>query len=286
MRFNIEQDPIRVANIQADLAQRHGTIMQSRGTLLRYDTPELPNAFPRLSRMLDGSDYRAQFMGFYYHIESEDRRIERLIPAAEYYEFVFRAVADKRHALQLGLDRVRDLERWVQRYYHEIRDPALRGALPSHRVVDHVYALKSELGNILIVVRGGLDCIATMLHFLYGPESACLTSLTDFTKDLDQSYHRGVDTDPEMRAYLAQQLAWFRTLEEYHDYVTHFGSIDITFYEPEEGVVRTYLQDALAVHEIVAPVLSGFDAFCDFIDGHFAARIERSPLHSREAVSV
>ena len=53
-------------------------------------------------------------------------------------------------------------------------------------------------------------------------------------------------------------------------------SIDITFYEPEEGVVRTYLQDALEVHEVVAPVLSGFDAFCEFVDGHFAGRITQA----------
>ena len=26
MRFDVEQDPIRVANIQADLAERHGTM--------------------------------------------------------------------------------------------------------------------------------------------------------------------------------------------------------------------------------------------------------------------
>jgi hypothetical protein len=284
MRFDIEQDPIRVANIQADLAERHGTIMQSRGPLLPYETPELPNAFPQLSRILEDSDYRAQFLGLYYHIESEDRRIERLIPAAEYYDFVFRAVADKRHALQLGLGRIRELERWIQRYYREIRDPILKEALPSYRVVEHVYALKSELGNILFVVRGGLDCIATLFHFLYGPESHWYTSFPNFMKDLDQSYRRGVDTDPEMRAYLAQELAWFRTLEDYHDYVTHFGSIDITFYEPEEGVVRTYLQNALEVHEIVAPVLSGFEAFCDFVDGHFAARITQAAQETSNTI--
>jgi hypothetical protein len=276
MRFDIEQDPLRIANIQAELAQRHGTMMRSRGALLRYETPVLPNAFPRLSRILDGSHHRAQFRGLYYHIESEDRRIERLIPAAEYYEFVFRAVADKRHALQLGLGRVGELERWIQRYYHEIRDPILREAQPSYRVVDRVYALKSELGNVLFMVCGGLDCITTLFHFLYGPGSRQFTSLADFMDYLDQSYASGADQDPPMREYIAGRLAWFRTLQEYHEFVTHFGSIDITFYEPEEGVVRTYLQDALEVHEVVAPVLSGFDAFCEFVDGHFAGRITQA----------
>jgi hypothetical protein len=280
MRFDIERDPVRIAEIQAELADRHSRMMQARGSLLRYDTPSLPNVFPQLSRVLDGSPHQAQFSGIYYHIESEDRRIERLIPAAEYYKFVFRAVADKRYALQLGLGRIRELEHWIQRYYHEIRDPMLRGAQPSYRVVDQVYALKSELGNILFVTRGALDTIATLFHFLYGPGSCQFTSFDAFMKYVNQGHAGGANPDPPMREHVAQQLAWFRILHEYRDYVTHFGSIDITFYEPEEGVVRTYLQDALEVHEVVAPVLSGLDSFCEFVDGHFAARITGGSLPS------
>lgn len=280
MRFDIERDPVRIANIQSRLADRHDQMMQSRGALLRYETPSLPNAFPQLSRILDGSPYRTQFLDIYYHIESEDRRIERLISAAEYYKFVFQAVADKRYALELGLGRIRELEHWIERYYHEIRDPMLRAAKPSFRVVDHVYALKSELGNVLFVTRGALDTIATLFHFLYGPSSPQFTSFAAFTRYLNEGHASGSDPDPPMREHIAQQLAWFRTLHEYRDYVTHFGSIDITFYEPQEGVVRTYLQDALEVHEVVAPVLSGLDSFCEFVDGHFGARITAASLQS------
>jgi hypothetical protein len=280
MRFDIERDPVRVASIQTELADRHDQMMQSRGALLRYDTPSIPNAFPRLSSILNGSPHQAQFLDIYYHIESEDRRIERLIPAAEYYKFVFRAVADKRHALELGLGRIRELEHWIQRYYHDIRDPMERTAQPSYRVVDQVYALKSELGNILFVTRGALDTIATLFHFLYGPGSYQFTSFAAFTKYLNDGHAAGTDPDPAMREHIAQRLAWFRILHEYRDYVTHFGSIDITFYEPQEGVVRTYLQDALEVHEVVAPVLSGLDSFCEFVDGHFAARISAASLQS------
>jgi hypothetical protein len=278
MRFDIERDPVKIAAIQTGLAARYDQMMQSRGALLRYDTPSFPNAFPQLSRVLEGSPYRAQFSDIHYHIESEDGRIERLIPAADYYKFVFRAVADKRYALELGLLRIRDLERWIQRYYHEIRDPMLRGAQPSYRVVDQVYALKSELGNILFVARGALDTITTLFHFLYGPNSSQFTDFAAFMRYLDEGHGEGADPDPAMREYIAQHLAWFRTLHEYRDYVTHFSSIDITFYEPQEGVVRTYLQDALEVHEVVAPVLSGLDAFCGFVDEHFAARITAASL--------
>jgi hypothetical protein len=280
MRFDIERDPVRIATIQTGLADRHAQMVQSRGALLRYEAPSLPNAFPQLSRVLAGSPHRTQFLDIYYHLESEDRRIERLIPAADYYKFVFRAVAEKRHTLELGLDRIRELERWIQRYYHEIRDPMLRVAQPSFRIVDQVYALKSELGNILFVTRGALDTIATLFHFLYGPSSCQFTSFAAFMTYLDESHAAGTEPDPGMREHIAQQLAWFRTLREYRDYVTHFASIDITFYEPQEGVVRTYLQDALEVHEVVAPVLPGLDSFCEFVDGHFAARITAASLPS------
>jgi hypothetical protein len=273
MRFTIETDPVRIAGIQSGLAERHDRMMQYRGALLRYEAPSLPNAFPILSSLLEGSPHRIPFLDIYYHIESEDGRIELLILAADYYKFVFRAVADKRYALELGLRRIREVERWIQSYYRETRDPMLRTVEASSRVVDQVYALKAELGNILFVTRGALDTIATLFHFLYGPGSYQFTTFTAFTKYLNQGHGDGTDPDPVMREHIARQLSWFRTLHEYRDYVTHFGSVDITFYEPEEGLVRTYLQDALEVHEVVAPVLSGLEAFCEFVDNHFAARI-------------
>ena len=154
MRFDIVSEPAKIARIQRRLEDRDQQQMTSRGALVRYEMPALPNIFPQLSRILDGSTHQAQFFGIHYHIESKDGRIERLLPAGEYYKFVFRAVADKRLALELGLRRLRELERWIQRYYNEIREPLLRTELPSSRVMDKVYALKSELGSILFLARG------------------------------------------------------------------------------------------------------------------------------------
>ena len=250
--------------------------MTSRGTLVRYEAPALPNPFPRLARILEGSAHRAQFVGTYYHIKSSDGKFERLFPAAEYYEFVFRAVADKRYSLEFGLGRVRDLEQWIQRYYSEIGEPTLRTEQPSRRVVDKVYALKSELGNILFVVRASLDTIATLLHFLYGPGSRRFSTFAAFVSYLDPPHPAGTGPDPALRAYVGEHLAWFRSLREYHEYVTHYGSIDISFYEPREGVLRAYLQDAAQVHEVISPVLGGLDSFCEFVDRHFSARIATS----------
>jgi len=273
MRFDIVSDPAKIARIQKRLADRDQQQKASRGALVRYELPALPSAFPQLGRILDGSTHRAQFFGIHYHIKSRDGRIERLLPAAEYYEFVFRAVADKRHALGLGLGRLHELERWVQRYYYEIRDPMLRTDRPSSRVMDKVYALKSELGSILFLARGTLDTVASLLHFLYGPSSAHFRSFGAFVTYLNQTHAAGADADPALREYIEEHLEWFRVLREYRDYVTHYGSIDISFYEPQQGILRTYLQDATQVHDVVAPVLAGLDAFCEFVDGHFAARI-------------
>jgi hypothetical protein len=273
MRFDIVRDPAKIARIQKRLADRDQQLMTSRGALVRYEMPALPNAFPRLGRILEDSAYRGHFFGIHYHIASKDGRIERLLPAADYYKFVFRAVADKRYVLEFGLGRLHELERWIQRYYDDIREPMLRTERPSLRVVDKVYALKSELGNILFVVRGTLDTIATLLHFLYGPSSRHFTNFAAFVNYLNQHHPAGGAPDPAMREYIEEHLEWFRILREYHDYVTHYGSIDISFYEPREGVLRAYLQDASQVHEVVAPVLAGLDSFCEFVDGHFSARI-------------
>ena len=60
-------------------------------------------------------------------------------------------------------------------------------------------------------------------------------------------------------------------LREYREYVTHYGSIDISFYEARQGILR---------HDVVAPVLAGLDSFCEFVDGHFAARITGTSLGS------
>jgi hypothetical protein len=111
------------------------------------------------------------------------------------------------------------------------------------------------------------------LHFLYGPSSPRFTNFAAFVNYLNKRYPAGAAPDQVMREYIEEHLEWFQILREYHDYVTHYGSIDISFYEPREGVLRTYLQDASQVHEVVAPVLAGLDSFCDFLDGHFSARI-------------
>jgi hypothetical protein len=59
MRFDIVRDPAKVAQIQKRLADREQRLIASRGTLVRYEMPALPHAFPQLSRILDGSAHRA-----------------------------------------------------------------------------------------------------------------------------------------------------------------------------------------------------------------------------------
>jgi hypothetical protein len=286
MRFDIVSDPVKVARIQKRLADRERRLVGARGALVRYEMPALPNAFPRLSRVLDSSPYQARFTGIHYHIRSRHRKIELLLPAADYPKFVFRAVADRRYAIELGLGRLGNLERWIERYYQAIQEPALRTDRPSFGVTDKVYALKAEVGNILLLVRGGLDTVATLLHFLNGPTSSLYQSFAAFVNDLKKPRAAGARVDSALQAYVEDHLDWFRTLREYHDYVTQYGSIDVSFYEPREGVVRTYLQDALQVHEVVAPVLAGLDSFCEFVDGHFAARIAGSAEASQGSTGM
>src|SRR5512134_2428474 len=78
MRFDVARDPAKTARIQRRLADRNQQLMISRGALVRYEMPALPNPFPQLSRVLDRSAHQAQFRGVHYHIRSRDGMIEQL----------------------------------------------------------------------------------------------------------------------------------------------------------------------------------------------------------------
>jgi hypothetical protein len=76
MRFDSVRDPAKIARIQKRLADREAQLMTSRGPLVRYEMPALPNAFPQLARILESSAHRTQFSGIHHHIESKEGRIE------------------------------------------------------------------------------------------------------------------------------------------------------------------------------------------------------------------
>jgi hypothetical protein len=273
MKFDILRDPARIAQVRHILGEEYKKRNRDRGALVRYTMPALPRAFPKLAALLDGSSHRALFLEIHYYIETKEQSLRDLVPAAEYYKVVFKAVADKQYSLRVGFQRVRALERRIQDAYKATRERLAGTNQPSFNVADEVYALKSEVASVLFVARGVLDTITSLMHFLYGPSSRQFRSFADFVKFLRNGAKEGRCADPEFLAYVDSNMGWFRTLRDLRDYVTHHSSMDVAFYEPSEGRLLIFLQELMQASEVIHTAVFGVDQFCEFLDAHFARRI-------------
>ena len=69
-------------------------------------------------------------------------------------------------------------------------------------------------------------------------------------------------------------MEWFSRLRDIRDYVTHYKSIDISFYEQATGKIDVYLEDQFEITELTQSVHLGISAFLKFMDEHFSQRIE------------
>lgn len=115
------------------------------------------------------------------------------------------------------------------------------------------------------------------MHFLYGPKSKQHRSFTEFTKYACKDKSRiGEEVDDEMKDYLQKNLDWYARLKDMRDYLTHYKSIDISFYEQLNGSIHVYLEDRFEIGELLHAVYSGIFAFITFMDKHFKNRIESS----------
>lgn len=275
MRFDILRDLEQVATIRATLQEEHRSRVADRGQLVRYVMPPMPRAFPALADVLNSTNYRQQYSGIYYYIETKDRRLRRLVPAAEYYKGAFAAIADKQYSLRVGYRRVAELVRRIREAHMATRGSMLRAGQPSFNVSDEVYALKAEVANVLLVSRGALDTLATLMHFLYGPNSRQFMSFVDFVKFLRRTANEhGQSHDPELLAHITAHLDWFWLLRDYRDFVTHVSSIDVAFYEAAEGTLNIFLDNVTRADLLTNRAVLGLHEFCEFIDLHFARRVK------------
>jgi hypothetical protein len=112
------------------------------------------------------------------------------------------------------------------------------------------------------------------MNFLYGPSSPTFNSYADFVKAMttkDPSRHSIVDD--EMKDYLKTKMDWFFRLRDIRDYLTHYKSIDISFYEQPTGGIKVYLDDSFEIHELVKSVQGGITDCLEFMDEHYSKRI-------------
>ena len=85
----------------------------------------------------------------------------------------------------------------------------------------------------------------------------------------------GEEVDVEMRDYIEKNLEWYARLKDMRDYITHYKSIDISFYEQTDGSILIYLEDRFKIGELLQAVQIGISAFIKFLDKHFKTRIEK-----------
>jgi hypothetical protein len=274
MKFEIIKDQEKLRRKQEYLAKKYPGSLQALGKVVGYEMPSLRPVFPQLASLLERSLYPRQFWGVNYFVATNNEYIERIIPAAEYFKLAFRAIADELYSMTLSVDRVDDLLVKINEAYKNTREVLPSSGHSMFKASTYVYSLKSELGTFFFVSRSVLDTIATLMHFLYGPKSKQHRSFTDFIKYATRGSSKpGEEMDDEMRDYINNNLSWYARLKDVRDYITHYKSIDISFYEQANNDINIYLEDRFEISELLHSVFSGIVNLIKFMDEHFTHRI-------------
>src|SRR5260221_6315300 len=133
--------------------------------------PALPVVFPRLNESIFGSAHRNQYYGLHYYVQSKDRHIRHLIPAPEYYNFAFNAIADDRYSLALVNARLNATMTAIQDQWKHTRETMPRTGQPSFSVSQYVYQLKAEVAAGRFFAGGLPDGLSTTSPLLYWAQS-------------------------------------------------------------------------------------------------------------------
>lgn len=172
MKFYPLRDSEKIKKIEEEISSRYKKTRESYGGNVRYTMPRLPNRFEGLRDLIANSKLRERFYEIYYYIETKSKYIKILIPASEYYTTVFDAVSDKLYSVSLGIKRIKEILRNIDIRYNQTRVELPRTSQPSFDLVLEVYSLKAETVSLIFNIRSTLDCLSTLFHFLYGPNSA------------------------------------------------------------------------------------------------------------------
>jgi len=275
MKFEIIKDQEKLERKRRYLAEKYPYSLETFGKVVGYEMPVLKPSFPRLTTWLEKSSYPRQFWGINYYVATNNGYIDRMVPAAEYYKLAFRSIADEQYSIALSVNRIDALQIEINGAYKATREVMPLSGHASFKASTFVYTLKSELGNFFFVSRSLLDTIATLMHFLYGPKSKQHRSFTDFIKFARQDRSEmGQGIDNEMKDYIDKNFNWYARLKDMRDYITHYKSIDISFYEQTDESVHIYLEDRFEISELIHTVHSGITAFIEFMDVYFEKRLK------------
>jgi hypothetical protein len=273
MRFEVVRDPSKVAKLREAVGEAWQRRHDARGRLVAHSMPALPQICPQLMSTIFGSAHREQYMGVFYYVESKDRHVRHLTPAAQYYVSALQAMADDRYSLSASIARTAALLGSIQNQWRRTKHEYGPNKQPIFSVEEHVFQLKTEIAAALFFARGLLDVFATLSHFLYSPTSRVFSSFTDWLKHLAKP-RTTEPCDETMRTYCGAHMQWYWYLRDFRDYVTHHSSLDIAFYE-QNGKLEVYLQHLVRPQDLLRDISNGVDSFLSFADSHYSARFVR-----------
>jgi hypothetical protein len=240
MKNMIIKDMEKRDRIRNELTLRFKSEHATRGKGMSFSMPALKEPFPNLRKVIFESTHKNDYHNVYYYFETKHGYIKDLVPASEYYKIVFYAIAEKLYSIEISCESINAiLQRIIQshlttRVVHQATEQ------PSFNICTGVYSMKTEIGNLFFNIRSVMDTVSTLLHFLYGKGAKQFSSFADFTKYIcKETDKEGELTDPIMKDYISQ-MDWFFILRDIRDYITHFGTIEIDFYENTPSQLTVY----------------------------------------------
>jgi len=181
------------------------------------------------------------------------------------------------YTMELSVDRINSILLSIKEQYQRTRKITEKTGQPAIQLNNEIYALKSEIGIILFTSRGLFDVLSTVLHFLYGPSSCQFLTFVQYYKYLRKTSSDKVVNDPAMLDYIETNMQWFWVLRDLRDYVTHVGSLDISFYEDADGQFSIYIGDCfIEIVGLLNECLNGAKSYLDYFDEHFSRLIINS----------
>jgi hypothetical protein len=275
MRFELIKSKERLKQKRQYLKEKYPYALGSFGKVVSYEMPVVIGPpFPKLAEYLREGSYPREFSGIEYYIGTNNGYLERIVPAAEYYKLAFRTIREQLHSLKTAKDRIDMFVSEINRCYQETRTVRTSTGQSAFKVQKYVYDIKSELGNFFFVSRSVLDTTATLMHFLYGPRSKHYGSFTNFIKQTLRD--ASPDQDVEMRQYFQSKCEWYYRLKDVRDYITHYKSLDVSFYEQPDTSIHIYLENRFKLDELVEDVYFGIKEFLRFTDEHFTKLLQNN----------
>lgn len=271
MRSEIVIKKEKIKRLRNEISSDYKERSTARGKAVRYVMPALKDPFPKLLAIINSSNHRKKLHDVFYYFETKNHYLKFLTPASVYYLNVFRSVADKIYSTNLSVMHIKEIVGRIDKNFTFNREILPKTGQSSINLDEEVYELKTDIAAFLFNTRSILDSMATLMHFLYWPSSRQFSSFADYIKYIrKKSRGPGEIPDEVMKSYINDNMQWFFQLRDIRDFITHYSSIDISFNEEDNAVLRVYIHNHFDLNDFVDSVSNGLNNFLRFFDDHFS----------------